>query len=365
MEMKAKHHAALSPAFGVASLLDEIRWREWRAGKLVDVATLVGFALLARGSLSLSDLVIGWSSLLYTGAYLSFGYTWNNYCDREADVLAGKATPARLASGVLSGTLSALSIVVMFLSVVVIGRLDAAVWLIFSINLFLAWSYSGPPLRFKERGVLGLAVGGFAQRAAPALLISLLLELPAPYACLWAGWMSIFGLRGMIIHQALDAASDRMAGLKTWGAKQGTTARALRVIRILVPVELSLFLCAMAPLLSIPGGGGAGLVISLLYAATLVYLIRVKRRKGEAISWLSFDYVPLSDIYCLAGAAVVAALMLKQNPLAALIWLAGDVWLRWPFIKQMRDHLAFEEGGFVPEARPKTPRPEKGQADHE
>src|ERR1035438_1518039 len=142
------------------------RWSDWSTSKLpyLGASTL----LLASPEASAVRVLGILGTVLFWAA---FGYGINEMADRDCDLLAGKPNRAAVLSPLswasfLTLTSSAAG------GLSLLWAADAAAPVIVGVGLLLAVAYSVPPLRLKERGVLGPVAGAASQWVLPVLAIS-------------------------------------------------------------------------------------------------------------------------------------------------------------------------------------------------
>jgi hypothetical protein len=109
----------------------------------------------------------------------------------------------------------------------------------------LAAAYSLPPFRLKARRSAGIWSAAAAQRTLPMLVALTAINRMDPAAWMLLLVAQLAGMRWILVHQIIDANSDRRAGVATWVSVVGE-ARALSVLRSVVfPLELALLLVAL------------------------------------------------------------------------------------------------------------------------
>jgi 4-hydroxybenzoate polyprenyltransferase len=104
-----------------------------------------------------------------------------------------------------------------------------------------------PPIRFKERGLLGVVVGAIAQKPALFLVLVAMLGAWDWLSAILAAWLFLGSLVGLLGHQILDARNDHSAGVRTFVTGAG--------------VRLSLRLCGAC-------AAGVGLTVLAPFAFT-------------------------------------------------------------------------------------------------
>lgn len=177
-------------------------------------------------------------------ALAGYGYVVNDASDVVPDRVAGKANamarfspPVRVAVIVGFALLGA----VPWLFVDLDGPALAVLAGIYLMPLL----YSAPPVRLKERHLLGpLADAGNAFVLPALFTVALFAPLgpatgPAPLMVVGAVlWAFGFGLRAIIKHQIDDAANDRASGTRTLVGQVGEVRARLLVRRVVFPAEL-------------------------------------------------------------------------------------------------------------------------------
>jgi hypothetical protein len=179
-----------------------------------------------------------------------------------------------------------------------------------------------------------LVTGALAQRALPAAFAAAALGVPARYAIPWLAWMTCWGLRGMILHQARDAVADRATGLATWGATHEDVVRRARgLMAVLVPLELASFVVAVMPLLADTEVLVAAIVAlagwTLLKAGTFARF----HAGSVRVDWLSARSMPFADIYAVFAPMLVAIALARSGGWAGWTWIALDLTVRLPALR--------------------------------
>jgi chlorophyll synthase len=152
----------------------------------------------------------------------SFTLIYNDYWDSEIDKISKRKASFPLPKGLLThkGILRA-SILFMFLAVFFSLLVSPLFLLLIVINIILAFSYSTPPLRLKNRAGLDVitnAIGsGLICSVAGWIVEKPLLDYPV----LW-GFISMFGVSSFYIPTTIiDQESDKRAGVNTISVKLG------------------------------------------------------------------------------------------------------------------------------------------------
>lgn len=123
--------------------------------------------------------------------------------------------------------------------------------------------YAIPPVRLKERGFPGIVADSMYAHVLPALWTWIPFAhfsgaaTPAWFGVMTAVWALVVGMRELLYHQALDAKTDSVARVGTYGAQRGRSEAMSVVLNRLLPLEIVTFalflgaLSAKAPLVAI------------------------------------------------------------------------------------------------------------------
>ncbi|MGH9673743.1 MAG: hypothetical protein ACRD44_11230 [Bryobacteraceae bacterium] len=193
------------------------RFRDWCTSKVTFTGACIGLLVPAESSALELMAMIG-----TIAAWGAFGYGINEIADRGADQRAGKVNRAAGLSAA-SWTLFLLLTAASSMALSLIWAPDAAVPLFVAGGLVLSTAYSAPPIRLKERGVLGLASAAAAQWVLPVLAIAAAEPRgwlrPATWSMALLGLA--IGLRWIAVHQLHDTSVDRQSGVRTYASTGG------------------------------------------------------------------------------------------------------------------------------------------------
>jgi 4-hydroxybenzoate polyprenyltransferase len=160
-----------------------------------------------------------------------FAYTFvvNDISDRDIDLSAGKIRPIQEYSK-RKQTIIIVTLAAAALSIP-LSLGDSIVKITSIITFLLLTFYSFKPLRFKERGIIGLIVAAGAQRSALFLVYGQLLLANASHVLFFMIWLFIIGFQDELGHQLTDMENDEKASVKTWVSQVGQK-KGKRVSRI-------------------------------------------------------------------------------------------------------------------------------------
>ena len=214
-------------------------WRNWAVflyNSIFENLFLAFFIILVTHRFEdriLINLVI---FLIFSIFSTTYGYLINDYADIELDRRHGK-------NNTFDGDSpkKAVGVTLLFLLLSVVsgwpftGNINfAMLWLAW---LFLATFYSLPPLRFKEKGKLGLILVVSAQRLLPVLMLFAALDYTNPFGVFIMSIYVFFrGASSDINHQIEDYESDRSTQTVTFAVEQGH-ARARKIFRLSLESE--------------------------------------------------------------------------------------------------------------------------------
>lgn len=230
-----------SPVARVARGLRTSQWWGHMLGPIVAFAYLqLGWRQVPPGEGIVRVLALLFSAIALAG----YGYVINDTCDIEPDrradkpnamaKLPGIARPVVIAGFALLGLLPWLFI-----------SLDRPAQIALAGIYLVPILYSAPPIRLKERHLLGPIADAGNAFVLPALFTVALFapegSATGPPALMVTGavlWATGFGLRAIVKHQIDDIDNDRASGTRTLVVQIGE-GRARRAVRLLLfPSEL-------------------------------------------------------------------------------------------------------------------------------
>jgi 4-hydroxybenzoate polyprenyltransferase len=276
---------------GLESILISLRLKDWYASKVPLILSL-GLFLLTTQSEKGATLakIIGF--LLYYMCLMTFGYGANDWLDYESDTLAQKRTLQN------RPVLHVRLLILLVLFSVGLRLIPTSNWMdkAAAIGIFLlAFLYSAPPVRLKERGILGLITSSLVQLALPALLFITVFREKNITTFIIIGWYFLIGLRWVMIHQIEDFSNDQKSNTKTFTIIHGLKLTESLITYLVLPIEIFL--------LSITIFSQKGCFFYTLIIGFIVYLgweigmFILRRRTILPVNLISFNWVPLADYY--------------------------------------------------------------------
>lgn len=295
--------------------------------------------------------------LLAAVATASFVSILNDITDEPDDLKAGK--PNRMAGrGARFKALGLGSCLVAGLVAAWFLRSSPAALGLYLANWLAYTGYSAPPLRWKRRGTLGAIADACGGQLLPTLWTSVFMQhagqVPAPALFLpsLVLWSGALGLRGILSHQLLDLAADRLAGVRTMAVRLGEPMIRGLVAWGLFPLEV----LGLVTIFTLAGTGLAWalLAVSLAFAGVMAHWMKFRFVLVALVDrgrFLLFSYYvtlfPLTWILALSGRVQWAWF------LAPLQFLAfPQTWQRFPqHLRGVLQGAGLSRGGDLPKAR--------------
>ncbi len=335
MGARSRGTAASQGDPGPTGLLELVRWRNWRS-KLPAYLVAMSYSGLRAGAPGPGFLlqVSGLGVLLV--ALACSGHIANDLSDREVDARVGKSRPAaRMGRAQVVLLLAGLAGAVLAIAALGFGAGTAA-WA--AAALVAGYGYSLPPLRFKERGGLGVLAGAIAQRTLAVGIVFQALRGWDAGAVAFALHGTFMGLRFMLLHQLSDRESDLVTGIRTVATRETRERLEGWITRVLAPLEVAAIGATLA--WTVPRAPlGVALALGLAYLG----------RRGSRLPALSYGF--LGELYHL-GLPIGLALALTIREPAGLVLLATALALA----ASVEDYAFYRVFGFLG-ARPPPPRP--------
>ncbi len=186
-----------------------------------------------------------------------FGYLFNDLCDVESDKKAGKKNALGQFPFAARLIIVSLPLLAGFAAWYDIGAQTIAN-ILFGLQILALVLYSLPPVRLKERGVLGVFADAFYGHINP-VLITLFTFASGRIGIVEATLLSVLllcitlkGIRNILLHQLDDRKNDKRAGIQTFVVRNGAYptllfVNNLLIFEILVTVLLALTFGAVYP----------------------------------------------------------------------------------------------------------------------
>ena len=221
-----------------------VGWRNWAVfyyNSVFENIFVFFYIALCQSDLSSGFFLKIILFLVFSVFSTTYGYLINDYADRELDKAHGK-------SNTFAGDSAkkALAVVVLFLIVSLIAAYpfwnNPLFWLTWLIWLSATSFYSLPPVRFKERGRIGLILVVLAQRVLPLILIFVSFRFDRMLdALLLLIYILLRGASSDINHQLEDYDKDLATATQTSVVQMGIR-RSQKLFLIVLSLERVAFL---------------------------------------------------------------------------------------------------------------------------
>jgi 4-hydroxybenzoate polyprenyltransferase len=308
-----------------------VRWNTWYVSKISLFMVAMYYAGLTS-ALGIERLLLLYALLLgFACASASFGYMINDLFDRSVDRIAGKPNALAALSQPEAIILVAASCAVgLIMAVPLLSTAMDVALVIVAYGLMTV--YSAPPIRLKERGVAALLAASAAQRTVPALIVFHTLGVWDRTTVIFSAFISLVGIRWIIVHQIQDAENDRRSGVQTLAIDQGTKALYQVLKYLLFPAEvICLTLVMISMMTNVPGI----LAIFGVYGLWLLIEIPIRRRRGLGTPLGSFKWAPLADFYDIVLPLALATALVSQSLWFVIVPVFTAVWLRKKIIRKI------------------------------
>jgi len=198
-----------------------IRWQDWAVDKLPVLFFIYFYFLSQKTSIVTADITDFFMFVIFSIISTIYGYMINNYGDLEIDEKQGKENYLLKLS---HGKRIVLNLTI-FLAVVITGLyfIEKKYFLIlWIVQFFIATFYSLKPIRFKERGRIGLLIPFFAQLVLPSLIcLSIIGKIFSIEGILFVVYAMFKGGAYDIGHQFIDYLNDKKTNTKTFAVIHG------------------------------------------------------------------------------------------------------------------------------------------------
>lgn len=305
-----------------------VRWDHWYESK-VPLFFILGYTLLILHGPDLVSVLHYIRLLLFVIFFLAFGYAINDFSDREIDIQVGKPN--------LIATLPTLSAVIILVTLFLIGFL----WLpvkdprslgLAALAYFFAASYSLPPLRFKERGLLGPLVASTTQRTLPALLFFETFDHWELDTLLLCVLFVFIGLRWMIGHQLWDLENDLQAGVRSYTVSLGRDHANRFLAYLVFPAEVALLVLTVLFYFDVMPWLTALLAFDFAWLGMTTWR---RKRLGMHLALFASDWIPLADFYFIVWPLSLALRLTFYQPAFWIVLALTILWQHWTIWQQI------------------------------
>ena len=227
-------------------------WFSWKIPPLLAVAYA---SFLVNGTGFIAAIQSLGLILVCIASVASYGHIINDVFDIESDRQAGKPNVMAGMKSWQRACLCLASVVSGFGLLLLPGRDWLAIAVLLA-NYLLPTIYAAPPLRLKIRGFLGVLSDALGAHLIPTLFVLVIVgfvqdaasPIEVGIAVSALVWSLFLGLRGIIVHQILDASGDLRSNVITFAGRQSRGALRRLVLWCFFPLEV-IALCVFVGLL--------------------------------------------------------------------------------------------------------------------
>lgn len=189
-----------------------------RFWEILNKVQIVIISIILYGILiGIKPITFYFKSLIFMFSYITYGYLLNDYIDFNKDTIKKKHLFSKNKIGLFVILFAILNLAFYFILRSYNFSFGKYSLFFYIISIFLITFYSVPPIRFKEKGFLGVVIGSIQQRLLPFLILVFIYnKINLPLILLIAIILLIHGIIVMIAHQILDYKNDIKSKTKTW-----------------------------------------------------------------------------------------------------------------------------------------------------
>lgn len=239
----------------ISSLKKQLKAYKWWHYKLPPLLGIAYYLIIVSNpsiSLGLALPTIGLFLVALVGI-AGFGHVVNDLFDMKPDKIVGKYNAMQGLTTPQRGLALFLLLAASCLPWLYLPSNWRTLALV-ALELLLFILYSAPPIRFKERGTLGILADALYGYTVPFLFTwttfnQLGLNQPFTWGMLCLGlWSLCAGVRGILDSQVRDVENDVKTGLTTFVTQHGIDKTRWIISRVVIPAEIASFVLFAAVL---------------------------------------------------------------------------------------------------------------------
>jgi len=198
------------------------------------------YLILVKNVFDYENLSSIFALILSLALYLSYTFLINDICDMPYDRIAGKKqTVFALPKPILIVVL--LMIILLSFSITILLLKQPLFLIVFTIAYFLATFYSARPIRFKDRGALGVLCDSLVEKVIPVLSIFTFFNYFNIETLFFLIFFFILQFKIILHHQVIDFEGDLKSKVSTFAVKYGRERTSQIILNYLRPVVSVLF----------------------------------------------------------------------------------------------------------------------------
>lgn len=210
-------------------------WKAWMHYNMHISLLTIFYILIVDNLFRPLDSLILISSL---GFYFMYGFLINDFYDISYDISAGKKRSIQNLSKI---SFIKIIFVVGFISMLHLLYLKETSYIaIYVVSYTLATVYSAPPLRFKNRGLLGLIIDGLMEKALPVLAVFVYFGHFGFDTIIFVLTAFFIQIAEAMTHQIQDYEADSRTGIHSYVVVAGKEKAARIFGYFIVPLSTAL-----------------------------------------------------------------------------------------------------------------------------
>ena len=205
----------------IQKFLSFLRWKDWAMGKITLLSSICFYIFLVYDMLLVKYMILYFIFILFASVNSIYGYLINDLFDRKIDRLQKKKNSfEKFNNFQIFLVFSVLAVLMLLFSLVFIKNdWFLSLW---AVQLFISTFYSAPPIRLKERGIVGLLAAFIAQFLIPvAILFAAFGKFGTIDMFFFIFISTLCGFTLELGHQKADIDNDAETSTKTYAVKKG------------------------------------------------------------------------------------------------------------------------------------------------
>lgn len=312
-----------------------LRIKEWFSSKLTMQIGIFLMLAFCCGLNPISLLKPFSLFVAYAITYFALGYIANDLSDIKSDKRVGKRN-AFQDVGIGVGITLFVILSVLNIGIALIVSQNWIYILIIGFGYLLGIFYSFKPLRFKERGVLGLIVASLCQRNLQLAIIPFLFNVNIVLFALMNVLSFINGIRYILIHQYMDYDNDIKSGTTTFAINKRDLTK--KIIVTCFSFELALTIGCFVYALIFNSYILCLIPLAILLIECSLYLMVLKSRQSL---FTSYNYVPLDFFYLIGIPATFLILIGAQSLKTCWACLVVAIFLIKPIFSMIKLYFGY------------------------
>lgn len=293
---------------GVPILIRELigyrGWKVWMSYDMHISLLALFYVLIVDNLFKPVDSLVLISSL---GFYFMYGFLINDYYDMPYDIAAGKK---RGVHKLPKSAFAVIILAVILLSALHLLYLKEPIYIaVYIISYILATLYSAPPVRFKGRGLSGIVVNGFIEKALPVLAVFAFFHHFEIDTLIFVATSFFIELVEILTHQMDDYETDLRDGIQTFVVITGMN-KTLKIYNHFIGPFSAVLIIIMCFIVSIKIPYASFLVgfAFLSYPVLILSISRGWLNRGQKIFplYISWLYVLINNTLPLFFAVIIS-----------------------------------------------------------